>query len=494
MTCKPLGKVLRFVVCPLLAVSLSLLAVRNILEMETREMEVITILHPYRAFFPLDPRRLFSVGDQVLCEHMFAFHGAQSPRGGFHDSISMVSFDTLSNVVEVRPKFPVVTQDGRTLSINQLCESLKSSFDGTQHGPFDSKSKKEFLCLDDLIRIKLNKLPSNLPALFTIPDFAIFESERLPIVGDVTVPTTGPYSFERKVGEDVYLLINPNFPDQLRANRVKRVLYRPYKLDGHFLEKLNPREDNLIYLHGVHASKEVLELLKRKGYRIQIYPSEWLLYVGFGSNAGRELRAVLTSVVDEARPTLLENFDHATEALSIAPADRPFSVSPKLYTKIRSIKKMASKPGRIFKLGVHESEADKPLIKRLVEVLRNGVNFEVHYYPGAEYRKMLSQSDAYITMLGISPGDPLSHLSYLRSTSEDFAQDISEAEIRKVSEISNSDHFISAVRELESKVITNMLVVPVAHFPGVVAEAPNFERVESIAGSWGTQAWTYRIR
>ena len=67
-------------------------------------------------------------------------------------------------------------------------------------------------------------------------------------------------------------------------------------------------------------------------------------------------------------------------------------------------------------------------------------------------------------------------------------------ELAQIAQIGDEREFVSRVQSIERRIRDEVWMVPIAHFPGVVAEAPNFERDEDLAGSWGIQTWAYRVR
>ena len=103
-----------------------------------KKLDTINFYYPYRAVLPMDPRQLFSVGDQVLSEHIFPFHSRESMKEGFMPVFSDVKFDYTENTVTVRPLYPLKISDGTTLSIKEICSAFVSSLRGTQHAPFRS--------------------------------------------------------------------------------------------------------------------------------------------------------------------------------------------------------------------------------------------------------------------------------------------------------------------------------------------------------------------
>jgi hypothetical protein len=71
---------------------------------------------------------------------------------------------------------------------------------------------------------------------------------------------------------------------------------------------------------------------------------------------------------------------------------------------------------------------------------------------------------------------------------------LTKEKITEAALIEDPEEFARAIQNIEKKLLQNRILVPLAHFPGVVAEAPGFERDEALSWSCGTQEWTYRIR
>jgi hypothetical protein len=453
----------------------------------------ITVYHPFRAYFPMDPRKIYSVGDQVLSEHIFGFHSAQSLKAGFKDVLSEVRFDRTRQQVRIRPKQPILRSDRSEMPLSEVCDAVRSSFEGTQHAPYRSLFRSA-QCVDGEVVISLTKIPVNLPFLFTLPDFSLYDRTGLPITENGKTPTSGPYSLEKVDQNGAHLRLNPAYPARLRANEVQEVTLRNYGYGpADFLQRADPDADHLIYMIGANTSPEDLGALTAHGYNLEYYPSEWLLFLGFNEKLDSSKRAYLFSQADAARDHFLQGLTGVTAAYSMVPADRPFALSSADYSGI--LPRKFERPQTALTLGVLESDIQKPTVSRLVTLLKQNIpGIVVKSFRSSEYPLMARNSDFFVDLIGISPADPLNHLAFLANYDKNFAQVATESRITQIAQIDDSEEFNSAIKKLEREILEARLLIPIAHFPGIVAESSRLERDEELAWSWGTQAWTYRVR
>ena len=85
-------------------------------------------------------------------------------------------------------------------------------------------------------------------------------------------------------------------------------------------------------------------------------------------------------------------------------------------------------------------------------------------------------------------------MAFLANTLPGFDGAVSVEEVAKASVLADPSLFDGVVRGFERRVRERRALVPVGHFPGIVAHAPRFERDESLSFSWGIQTWSYRVR
>lgn len=457
--------------------------------------QLITIYHPYKPIFPMDPRKIYSVGDQVLSEHIFAFHSRESIKSGFQPVVSNVTFDNKSHTVKIEPRFPLKNSDGSLIPLKTVCDAAISSFKGTQHSPFSSIFISAD-CSSDHVTLNLSKIPVNLRFLFTLPDFSIFEPNLLPLTGKSPIRSTGPYSFDGIDGNGVKLKRNSFYPSSLVANQVENVLLKSYSSaeTAKLVDEVDPNRDQLLYLYGHALSEEGADRLRHKGYRLNYFPSEWMVYINFTEKLPTTDRNFIGNIIDSNRDPLMHFAKTGQKAFSIAPSDRSFGVNEKLYFEQNLPLNSASnyKP-KSFIFGTLSHWYKIPLFKATLDLL-------IQSTPGStlklfdDFDKMQTEADVSLQMLGISPADPLSHLTFLMKENKSYSSVLTDQIITKLSLIDDAETFNRSVRDVELDIASKRIIIPIAHFPGIVAEAPGFERDEALAWSWGTQAWTYRIR
>ena len=102
-------------------------------------------------------------------------------------------------------------------------------------------------------------------------------------------------------------------------------------------------------------------------------------------------------------------------------------------------------------------------------------------------------ADIFLSVLGIPPSDPLGHLSFLMHEEAIFKDLLTEELITTLATETDPQKFNEGVKAVEKKIAQDRKMIPIGHFPGIVATAPHFERDPHLAWSWGIQSWTYRI-
>lgn len=458
--------------------------------------KTIDVALPFSFSSQLDPRAILSVGDQVLAEHIFAFHSRESIKSGFSSVLSNVQFEWKKHKISITPVEPIIRSDGKRLIASDVCKSVKSSFANTRHAPFHSLLKS-ISCADTTITVQLQAIPANMPYLFTLPDFSIFEPDELPISASKLTPTAGPYQLIAFNTRQAMLQRNPNYPSALRANNIEYVnlhWYNTQEIDNHLMHA-SPEKNHLIYAYGYSATDNAINHAISKGYRVEEFPSEWLVYVGFSSAISLQDRRCIGAAVDQVRKDLVSRSLRAQTAYSIAPSDRPFGLSHSQYEKtVGSLQKTCSSTlTKSYTLGTFSTMVDLPIFRDLIAFLRN--RFPDLAFKTANGVELYDGSvDIFLSPLGISPADPLGHLAFLQDTNPLVGQCIEKGDIIEAAKEPDIIGFNKRIRALETILAKQRALIPIGHFPGLVVQAPRFIRDDNLAWGWGIQTWTYHIK
>jgi hypothetical protein len=452
---------------------------------------------PFTFSEEIDPRAIFGVGDQVAAEHLIAFHGRRNLKTGFGDLMSAVSIDSARNTVGLNLKRPIVKSDGAELKFQEICETVSKSLEGTTHAPY-AKILRGLKCFESSKQIELNfsKIPLNLLFLFTLPDFGIFDSSAMPIKNNAPSAATGPYYLETLEAERVKLRLNPYYPKELLANRVERaelINYSP-SYTKEFISKMDPDVHHIAYFFGHSIDESDITEIKRKGYETELYPTEWFVYLIARPNVPAPLREAIISAIDSFRESGLNSSTLGVPAYSIAPADREFALNKQEYLNTRGAAE-SSKFSTNFKIATLTSWAAMPFNKKVLQYLEAAFpNIEIELVPPKDALRLFSGDfDISLALLGISHSDPISHLSFLESTLAGFNSLVSKEEIAELSMATDAEKFNKAVKEIEIKINRSGLIVPIAHFPGVVAHRKDFRRDDNLSYGWGIQTWSFHV-
>lgn len=489
---RPLGVFLRTPL--LLSVIVSLALGSCSLPSQSDPVQSIEVLVPFTFTSSIDPRALVTVGDQVVSEHVFAFHSRESIKDGFGPVFSKVTISSSEKSVRIEPFRDVTRSDGANFDFVRICSALEGSLRGTRHAPYGSLV--ESIDCDTAARrmtVRLSAVPVNLREIFTLPDFAIFDPAELPISPERLAPTTGPYHIVSMDPRLVELRSNPHYPAELRANTVERVRLHSYPASetSREIRDLDPKRTHVAYFYGYALGTPDLQAIRDKGFVLETFPTEWLIYLAFGTRVTASERARLAEFIDSHRESWLESAALGQPAFSVAPSDRPFGLSREEYRAHVG----RGAPGdfsRKLALGTLKSWHESPLFARVcADLLQAFPQLELKLH---ESFVELGKSDVILSPLGISQFDPLTHLAFLSETMAGFSRVVPAADVAKASVLVDSSQFNERVKEFERRILKERIIVPLAHFPGLVAHAPGFERDESLAYSWGIQAWAYRVR
>lgn len=461
-------------------------------------------LETLRAYFPftysekLDPRSVFSVGEQVQSEYLFASHARTSLKSGFDSVVSEVRFDHQNHIVTIAPRFPVNEANGSSVSMRAICDGVESSLQGTRHAPYASILKR-VECDEDAkeVRIHFTRIPLNLKFLFTIPDFSIFNPGKLPLSAHVGDTATGPYLLESATSDLVKLRINDNYPKALRSNSVPNaelVRYNPSETKS-FVAQMDPEVHHAAYFYGQALDREDRKNLERKGYKVDTFPTEWFVYLIVKPKVPLKLRQALQTMIHRFQREEKEKLSFGMSAYSISPSDRDFSLSEAEYLNAADLAEAQIDTDASFVVYTLENWAKIPIYAYLIEeVKKTFPKVRIEFLGRGGGQKIFGDEEVQIaiSLLGISPSDPLTHFSFLETTLPGFSDIISKKEIAALSTYSDGGEFNRRVKDVEIKAAQRGLIIPVAHYPGVVAYRGDLSRDEERAFGWGIQTWSFR--
>jgi len=462
-----------------------------------RPLDKISLYYPFSFRENLNPLNVFSVGDQVLSEHLFGFHARTSIKSGFESLLSDVTIESTAGILTVKPKYQINSADGSLLSFESICNSIKTSMAGTRHAPYGSilnnvvcdKEKPE-------IKISFKKIPVNLRFLLTLPDFCLVDPEFVPMTKESALKaSTGPYYLKSIADGMANLSINLHYPSDLRANSIPDLELINYKAGNSlaFIESMSPKVQHGAYFFGFSINQFAIENLKSKGYTVELFPTEWFVYLVAREGLSSEVRSNLLKILENFKQSKSMQESLGSPAHSIAPSDRQFS--------LKKDNDVATQSGQIsiskypIKITTLKSWIDNPFFKVTIEEIKKYFpNLEIELLDPSDSKRLFSY-DTMLTLapLGISPTDPLTHFSFLESALSGFDKIISKDEIARASIIDDESEFNKTIQNLERKVVQSKLLMPIAHFPGVIAYRKDFKIDQNIAFGWGLQAWAFQV-
>lgn len=457
----------------------------------------IEVYVPFTFTGSVDPRSILTVGDQIVGEHVFAFHARQTINGGFQPVISRLDFYRDHGTIDISPLHGLRKSNGSPFPLKDICRAVAESLTGTRHAPYAALVKAvDCLEPEGKISIRLSAVPANMRFLFTLPDFSIFDPAAVPLTPNNHPPTTGPYSIASMTREVVELKRNVNYPSALVANTVETVRLHSYPAAGTraLVGAARPETHHMVYLYGYAVSKADVEKIKGEDYAVETYPAEWLIYVGFGRKVPPADRAAIAEIVDRDRDQWLADAPFGSAAYSISPSDRSFALSKREYAASVGNPKPAVRTPGDRRLVTLKSWYELPLFRRICDALQaNSPDLRLHLVDN--FGDLFSgDADVFVSPLGISHSDPLSHMAFLANTLPGFDAAVSGAEVAEASVLADPAGFDAVIKGFERRILRRRALVPVAHFPGIVAHAARFERDEDLAFSWGIQTWSYRVR
>lgn len=487
-------------------VSMSLLVVKSALQnLKLKTMKndnkSIKIYSPIGVLFPINPREINSVGDQIILEHILPFHNYNNSSGKVSPLFSTFHINYESSAINISVNNLPTSHLGHKMNITDMYLSFLKSLSGTIHSSGQYKVISQKIDSDQSsIFLKLNGIPNNLNLLLTIPDFAIIPDSMKEITKNVSSKdeTFGPYFIDKVSTENnnqkIILKRNVNFPEKFRANSVETVEYRQYQNDDDFFKKISPDEHALIYINGKNITNDQLISLKEKKFKISVFPNEWLILAHFNKNVSQQKRVLIRKKIDAIRDKIVQNFNFSTIAFSSIPQDRPGTILKKEYDHIASNHSDLNELSTVT-FGALSSNSKNPFINSFFNELKENLpKAKTGFYSYLKEKELFLSQDVIIEAIGMSPRDPLSHYSYLQENIALFKDFVSTEKLNSISLIQDQKLYEKEIHSIEEIILKNNLLIPIAHFPGIVAEAPGLQRDPELSWSWGIQAWTYHVR
>ena len=461
---------------------------------ESSKMKDLKVYVPFVFSKQIDPRKVYTVGDQMISDHLYAFHYNATLEHKVLPVFSEIKIDYSTNRVELTKKRDLKDSSGKEISYLEVCESIKSSLQGTQHTNY-SFLTESISCTESNIVIQMSKIPINFEYWFRSSDFSVFRLGDLPVLSDSYKPTTGPYKIKSLDSKKVILSRNHFYPAELVANEVENVILQGYSNSE--LPDLFSDESHidLAYLYGYSLNDTLIKKIKSHNYKVQIFPNEWLVYLGFQKSVDKKIRNHIGFLIDSARKELEGNIVHGSLAYSVTPSDRPYGLSAKDYeaNKLNQVEHEKGEFKRL-RLSTLDEWSSVPLFAELIKILKDNYNIEFNAFPRSEMSKIYSEeyTDFYISPMGISSADPLGNFMFMHSNNKLFSQNISKDSISDAYSLNGIDDFNNKIKIIEKEILSNRVVIPIGHFPGVIIESHNMLRDDSKAWDWGIQAWTYK--
>jgi hypothetical protein len=156
---------------------------------------------------------------------------------------------------------------------------------------------------------------------------------------------------------------------------------------------------------------------------------------------------MLSKFIYDNQSNILEEYKtFSQDAYSVTPADRPFGINKRdfisLNQEMMNINLSESKIESKLNIGVLDIWQNLPIFSSIIKNIKKlAPNSVIRTYATSDYRKMIVESDIWLAMLGISPADPLSHLSFMVSTFPNFKTIVTDDELSEISIIRNAETF-----------------------------------------------------
>lgn len=460
---------------------------------EKLSMDKLNVYVPFIFSNEFDPRRTFTVGDQMVSEHIFAYHFSASLDKVVLPLFSNVSIDNKSNTITFNLTKEISDYAGKKFDPQEICGSLKSSLSGTQHTNYSSFIES-INCTENQIQIKMSTIPVNIEYWLRSTDFAIFRQENLPLNNSSTEGTTGPYFIEKFDTKNVHLKRNIFFPKEFVSNNIDNVFLINYSLDDISQNLKKTPYNDIWYLYGYAVNDKHIQLFKDKKYKAQIFPNEWLLYFGFQDTLSLDERVFISATIDKWRAEIKPQITYGQLAYSTVPKDRAYGLNEQEYTQSVPRSKI-NKLRTTIKVATLDEWATTPIFQFLISKLRNDLDIELKIFSRDKLRNIFSkdEADMYFGPVGISLADPIGNYSFLQSFNDLFQKHISTEDISSLYSEKSFEIFSQKVKKIELEILKNRMLLPLGHFPGIIMESPLLMRDEEKSWDWGIQAWTYKV-
>lgn len=451
----------------------------------------LNIKVPFVISKAIDPTAVNSVGDQMLSEHLFAFHGRSTEQGGFEGVASSIEFN--SDFVALHPRKDLKYADGRPVTFEEICTALRNSLSGTRHAAY-AKLLKGVECNTAIntVSLKFEVVPVNLRNLFTLPDYSIYDSASLPVIAG-SKSSTGPYYLATLNEAGADLLPNLNFPSDLVSNRWPVSISRFRGNDSPSVARTLKKEAvDAAYFYGHAVDKETLENVESQGYRVEVFPAEWLVYFSFSSATDIRTRKVFSRLIDEFKQGTEFRESLGEAAYSLSPGDRAYGLDS--FSSDKASDEVAPEVLKGLRVATLDSWQDMDIFRKLISFLKLRAPYlELDVIPTSEIGRLFSGEFAIaLTPLGMSPTDPLTHLNYLSKVNPLFAKIVSRDRLAKVATLIDEREFSESVKKIETEISEEHLIIPVGHFPGIVATMPEISINKKQNFGWGIQAWSFQ--
>ncbi len=456
------------------------------------QLNKLTVHTPFRFSEKINPRKIITIGDQILSEHLFAAHSVRNPNLGLIDVFSTVDINRIDNIIMFSLKNEIILSNGERLSVTDICKSTKLSFLDTSHSQLASLVIS-VQCSDGNILVKMREIPTNMEALLSIPDFFIYNENQIPVSSENITPTSGPYQLLSISEKQVKLKINKYYPDSLKANNVEYVDINQLESDSLdlFLKTHHDQKHLLAYWGGYFIKDEDIESINNENMVLSIFPSEWVFMIGFNNKTfSLEDRRLLASLINLNKTDILKNSPLAQASNSVSPSDRSFgllSTDLDYPTRIERPIRLS----RELSIGFRLRDKDQILIKNLISQLIKIDNLKIEFFDHPS--DIYSKTDAYCGVQGISAGDPVHHMNFFYKYEPLYKEVVSIDELNSISLIDDNQKFVKEIKKIEKRVSSSAVIIPIAHFPGVVLHSNDLKPDEGLVGDWGIRSWTYQV-
>jgi len=425
---------------------------------------------------------------------MFGAHAKTSARGGFENFLSDVKIDEISRTVTITPRPGIRRSDGTPYTLDDATAAIKASVSGTRHS-FLAPLVNSVEETKTSIVLHFRSISVNIRYLLILADFYMTDAGSAPVTPTSLPASTGAYSLAEMSRTEITLKRNLYFPADERANEIDTVHVHGFaaKDASTLIQSMDTSTHHLAYLYGFGLVPRDYETLEKKGYTVELYPSDWLVYVSFGHGTARDDRVLIASVLDKARSRLTPKATNGQTAYSTTPTDRPFSLSQKEYqaSAPRPRSRSLSRPLTLTTL---DEWSSLPLFAAVIKELQNALPELTVKTVSRSEMKSIYQSDVWLSPIGQTPADPLTHLSFLVTAKQGIDGVLSRDEISEISAIEDAKTFVARVKDIERRILSERVMVPLFHFPGVLVTSPLVEKDARLASNWGIQAWTYHIK